>query len=125
MVPGVAAVGRGIIKTAEASGEALTLGQRLATFGSNTMDEAKAISGLENSLLNYTVRGAQNAGKVGEVVEITSASLGVLTSGYGLVSSAVDALDNDGAGDSATGVDGARSILDGGGLFDLARHVFP
>lgn len=125
MVPGVAAVGRGIIKTAEASGEALTLGQRLAAFGHNTMEEAKAISGLENSLLNYTVRGAQSAGKVGEIVEITSASLGVLTSGYGLVSSAVDALDNDGASDTATGVDGARSILDGGALFDLARHVFP
>ncbi|MGW5654059.1 hypothetical protein [Streptomyces humi] len=56
-------------------------------------------------------------------MEITSASLGV-TAGYGLVSSAADELDNDGAKDGGTGIDGVRSILDGGALIDLARHVF-
>jgi hypothetical protein len=58
------------------------------------------------------------------VVEITSASPGVVTAGHGLVSSPVDALANDSAKDSGTGIHGARSILDGGALIDLAQYVF-
>ncbi|WP_240436699.1 hypothetical protein [Streptomyces sporangiiformans] len=125
-LPGVGAVGmavRGTSAAARASGEALSLGQKLATFGTKTMGEARAISNLENPALDLVVRGARDPAKVGRIVEISSASLGVATAGYGLVSSAVDAFDNDGVKDGSTGIDGARSILDGGGLLDLARYV--
>jgi len=127
MIPGVGAVGmgaRGAVNALRAGEETVTLGRALTVFGSKTMSQAKAISGLGNPALNLVVRGARDAGRVGEIVEITSASVGVATAGYGLVSSAVDELDNDGVKDSGTGIDGARSILDGGALIDLARHVF-
>ncbi|MFF3345467.1 hypothetical protein [Streptomyces sp. NPDC002779] len=126
-VPGVAAVGmgvRGTMSALRAGEEAVALGRVLTTLGSKTMDEAKAITGLGNSALDLVVRGARDSAKAGQVVEITSASLGVVTAGYGLVSSAVDSLDNDGAKDSGTGVDGVRGILDGGALVDLARYAF-
>ncbi|MEU4483605.1 hypothetical protein AB0H94_01745 [Streptomyces purpurascens] len=74
--------------------------------------------------LNMVVRGARDSARTGEVVEITWASLGVLTAGYALVSSAVDELESDGAKDTGTGIDGARTILDGGALVDLVQHVF-
>ncbi|MEU5096864.1 putative T7SS-secreted protein [Streptomyces sp. NPDC020996] len=127
VVPGVAAVGMGVrgtmyaLRTGE---EAVTLGKIVTTLGSKTMSEAKAISDLGNPALDFVVRGARDSAKAGEIVEITSASLGVVTAGYGLASSAVDELENDGAGDSATGIDGIRSILDGGTLIDLAQHAF-
>ncbi|WP_405870287.1 putative T7SS-secreted protein [Streptomyces sp. NBC_00005] len=127
MIPGVGAVGmgaRGAVNALRAGEETVTLGRALTAFGSETMSQAKAISGLGNPALNLVVRGARDAARVGEIVEISSASAGVVTAGYGLVSSAVDELDNDGAKDGGTGIDGARSILDGGALVDLARHVF-
>ncbi|MEU5957279.1 putative T7SS-secreted protein [Streptomyces sp. NPDC047525] len=125
VLPGLGAVGRSLVKTAEAGSEAVTLAQRLATFGTNTMEEARAMAGLENTPLNFVLRSAPNAPKVVEVVEKASAGIGVGTSGYGLVAGAVDAVDIDGVAEGTTGVDGARLGLDGGGLFDLARHVFP
>lgn len=126
-VPGVSAVGvgvRGTMRALQAGEEVVTLGKVLTTLGSKTIGEAKAISNLGNPALNLVVRGARDSARAGEVVEITSASLGVMTAGYGLVSSAVDELDNDGAKDTGTGIDGARTILDGGALIDLAQHVF-
>ncbi|MFG3017942.1 putative T7SS-secreted protein [Streptomyces sp. NPDC048254] len=126
-IPGVGAVGlgaRGAVNALRAGEEAVTLGKVMTTFGSETLTHAKAITGLGNPALDLVVRGARDSARAGEIVEITSASLGVVTAGYGLVSSAVDALDNDGAKDGGTGVDGVRSVLDGGALIDLARHVF-
>ncbi|MGW0474023.1 hypothetical protein [Streptomyces coeruleorubidus] len=126
-VPGVSAVGmgvRGTMRALQAGEEAVSLGKVLTTLGSKTIGEAKAISNLGNPALNLVVRGARDSARAGEVVEISSASLGVVTAGYGLVSSAVDELENDGAKDTGTGIDGARSILDGGALIDLAQHVF-
>ncbi|MGW6644581.1 hypothetical protein [Streptomyces iakyrus] len=126
-VPGVSAVGmgvRGTMSALRAGEEAVTLGKVLTTLGSKTVGEAKAISNLGNPALNLVVRGARDSARTGEVVEITSASLGVATAGYGLVSSAVDEMDKDGAKDTGTGIDGARSILDGGALVDLAQYVF-
>ncbi|MEU9447143.1 putative T7SS-secreted protein [Streptomyces sp. NPDC048277] len=126
-IPGVGAVGlgaRSAVNALRTGEEAVTLGRVLTTFGSKTMTHAQAISSLGNPALNLVVRGARDSARVGEVVEISSASLGVVTAGYGLVSSAVDELDNDGAKDSGTGIDGVRTILDGGALIDLARHVF-
>ena len=127
LVPGVAAVSTGVratVNALRAGEEAVTLGKVVTTFGNKTMSEAKAISDLGNPALDLVVRGARDSARAGEIVEITSASLGVVTAGYGLVSSAVDELDNDGAKDGSTGVDGVRSILDGGALIDLGRHAF-
>ncbi|MGW1877213.1 putative T7SS-secreted protein [Streptomyces sp. NPDC001975] len=126
-IPGVGAVGlgaRGAVNALRAGEEAVTLNKVLTTFGSETLTHAKAITGLGNPALDLVVRGARDSARAGEIVEITSASLGAVTAGYGLMSSAWDALDNDGAKDSGTGVDGVRSVLDGGALIDLARHVF-
>jgi hypothetical protein len=126
-VPGLGAVSmgaRGTVSALRAGEEAVSLGKVMTTLGSKTMSEAKAISDLGNPALDLVVRGARDSARAGSAVEITSASLGVLTAGYGLASSAVDALDNDGAKNTTTGVDGVRSILDGGALIDLAQHVF-
>ncbi|NEC87615.1 putative T7SS-secreted protein [Streptomyces sp. SID12501] len=127
MIPGVGAVGmgaRGAVNALRAGEETVTLGRALTAFGSETMSQAKAISGLGNPALNLVVRGARDSARVGEIVEITSASVGVGTAGIGLVSSAVDELDNDVVGDGSTGIDGVRSVLDGGALIDLARYAF-
>ncbi|MEU1304072.1 MULTISPECIES: hypothetical protein [Streptomyces] len=126
-LPGVGAVGAGIRETVtsvRASGEVLPLGQKLASVGIKTMSEARAISGLENPVLDLVVRGAREPVKAGRVVEISSASLGVATAGYGLLSGAVNAVDSDALQAGATGIDGVRSVLDFGGILDLAGHVF-
>ncbi|WP_225858786.1 hypothetical protein [Streptomyces albicerus] len=126
MLPGVGAAGKGVMAAVRATGEAgevITLGQRAARFGTATMEQAKSISALDNSLLNFTIRGAR-AEQTIRSVEVTSASIGVATAGFGLVMKAVDA-DDDGIKDgSVAGIDGARLGIDGGALVDLARHVF-
>ncbi|GAA3087414.1 putative T7SS-secreted protein [Streptomyces rectiviolaceus] len=128
MAPGLSAIvkgGAGAVRSLSAGAEAVTLGQRLTTVGTKTVDEARAISRLGNPFLDFTVRGASDAEKAGRVVEVTSSSLGVATAGYGLAVSAAEALDNDTATGGTTGVDGVRLGLDSGGLIDLARHAFP
>nr|WP_241266997.1 hypothetical protein [Streptomyces scabichelini] len=125
-LPGVGAVGKGVMAGVRATGEAgaaITLGQRVARFGTVTMEQAKSISALDNSLLSATIQGAR-AERTIRSVEVTSASIGVATAGFGLVMKAVDA-DDDGIKDgSVAGIDGARLGIDGGALVDLARHVF-
>lgn len=128
MAPGLSAVVKGgtvAVRSLSGGAEAVALGQRLTTVGTKTMDEARAISQLGNPLLAITVRGAPDVEKAGEIVEMTSSSLGVATAGYGLAAGAAEALDNDTAKDGTTGVDGVRLGLDCGGLIDLARHAFP
>ncbi|MFF1651987.1 hypothetical protein [Streptomyces sp. NPDC058255] len=126
MVPGIAAVGKGAAAAVRATGEAgeaLTIGQRAIRFGSSSMEHAKALSDLDNALLGFTFRGAR-AAQVTKAVEVTSASVGVTTAGFGLAMTAVDT-DHDGIKDgSVAGIDGARLGLDAGALFDIARHVF-
>jgi len=127
VIPGVGAAGMGAraaVNALRAGEESVSLGRALTAFGSETMSQAKAISGLGNPALNLVVRGARDSARVGEIVEITSASVGVATAGIGLVSSVVDEVDNDIVGDGSTGIDGVRSILDGGALVDLARYAF-
>ncbi|WP_328555252.1 hypothetical protein [Streptomyces sp. NBC_00358] len=126
VLPGVGAVGKGAglaMRATGEAGEALTFGQRAARFGSETMDHAKSITDLDNALIGYTLRGAR-AAQIAKAVEVTSASIGVGTAGFGLVMTAVDT-DDDGIKDgSVAGIDGARLGLDAGGLVSLARHVF-
>ncbi|WP_328451903.1 hypothetical protein OG780_25595 [Streptomyces sp. NBC_00386] len=126
VLPGVGAVGKGAtiaVRATGEAGEALTLAQRAARFGTETMEHAKSIADLDNALLGFTVRGAR-AAPIAKAVEVTSASIGVGTAGFGLVMAAVDA-DDDGLKDgSVASIDGARLGLDAGGLVSLARHVF-
>ncbi|MET8134989.1 hypothetical protein ABZV24_24090 [Streptomyces sp. NPDC005251] len=125
-LPGLGAAGKGAATALRATGEAgeaLTIGQRVARFGGGTIEQAQAISDLDNSLLGFTIRGAR-AAQITRAVEVTSASVGVTTAGFGLVTTAVDT-DDDGIKDgSVAGIDGLRLALDGGSLFDIARHVF-
>ncbi|MET9889277.1 hypothetical protein ABZZ47_03510 [Streptomyces sp. NPDC006465] len=126
MVPGIGAVGKGAaacLRATGEAGEAVSLGQRVIRFGSSTMEHAKSISDLDNALLGFTIRGAR-AAQITKAVEVTSASMGVGTAGFGLVMTAVDT-DDDGIKDgSVASIDGARLGLDVGGLADIARHVF-
>ncbi|MEU1120739.1 MULTISPECIES: hypothetical protein [unclassified Streptomyces] len=126
LIPGIAAAGKGAMSTVRAvgeAGEALTLGQRMAAMGATTMNEAKGITRLDNSLLAVTVRGAR-AEPVIKTVQTTSVSLGAATAAFGLGMKMADA-DEDGVkGSSVTGIDGARLAVDGGGILDVARHVF-
>ncbi|WP_369246962.1 putative T7SS-secreted protein [Streptomyces sp. R41] len=126
MLPGVGAAGKGVAAAVRATGEtgeALTFVPRVARFGSSTMENAKAISDLDNALLGFTVRGAR-AAQITRAAEVTSASVGVATAGFGLVMTAVDT-DDDGIKDgSMASIDGVRLGLDVGGLVNVARHVF-
>ncbi|MFF2365900.1 hypothetical protein ACFVU0_24840 [Streptomyces sp. NPDC058122] len=126
VLPGVGAVGKGAaiaVRATGEAGEALTLGQRASRLGAETMEHAKSVADLDNALLGFTVRGAR-AAPITKAVEVTSASIGVGTAGFGLVMAAVDA-DDDGLKDgSVASIDGARLGLDAGGLVSLARHVF-
>ncbi|WP_392966849.1 putative T7SS-secreted protein [Streptomyces sp. LN245] len=125
-LPGLGAAGKGAevaLRASAEAGDVLTIGQRMARFGGEAMGQARAISDLENPLLGFTIRGAR-AAQVTRAVEVTSASVGVATAGFGLAMTAVDA-DDDGIKDgSVATIDGVRLGLDGGALFDIARHVF-
>ncbi|MFF1377035.1 hypothetical protein [Streptomyces sp. NPDC058308] len=125
-VPGVGAVWKGsrtALQAADGAGEIMPLGRRIAQVGSCTMDEAKVLTGLGNSLLATTVRGAR-AEPVIKAVQMTSASLGVGTAGFGLAMKMMDADDDGIKGGTVAGIDGTRLGIDGGGIVDVARHVF-
>ncbi|MFJ6741356.1 hypothetical protein ACIQOU_20985 [Streptomyces sp. NPDC091279] len=127
VLPCLGAVSLGIRETVvglRASEEVVTLGKVITTLGTNTMTEAKAISALGNPALKIPVRGARNSAEVGEAIEITSGSIGLVTAGVGLAASAYDPLDSDVVKNSGSGVDGVRTIIDGGALIDLARYAF-
>ncbi|MFD4544866.1 hypothetical protein [Streptomyces sp. NPDC058466] len=126
-LPGIGAAWKGgmaALRSAREAGEVLTIGQWAARFGTSTMEQARAISNLDNSLLTFTIRGAQAAPSI-KTVEVTSAALGVGTAGFGLVNSLMDA-DDDGIKDgTVAGIDGSRLGIDGGAVVDIVRHVLP
>ncbi|MGQ4389575.1 putative T7SS-secreted protein [Streptomyces sp. SAS_270] len=125
VLPGLGAVGKGsmaALRSAGTAGEVVTIGQRMTSIGASTMEQARAISSLDNSLLTFTIRGAQ-AERAIKSVEVTSGAIGVGTAGFGLVNSLMDA-DDDGIKDSAVaGIDGARMGIDGGAVFGLVQHL--
>ncbi|MEV0528100.1 putative T7SS-secreted protein [Streptomyces sp. NPDC050439] len=125
VVPGVGAAWKGgaaALRGVGEAGGAVTLGTRLAHAGVSTMEHARTISSLDNSLLGLTIRGARAAHITG-TVEVTSAAVGVGTAVFGLAAKAVDA-DDDGIKDGAVaGIDGSRIGVDGGGLIDVVRHL--
>ncbi|MEU8863745.1 hypothetical protein [Streptomyces umbrinus] len=126
-LPGIGAVGKGAfsgIRALTRSTESLRPWQMANTLGTKTMDEARAIAGLDNPLIARAVRGLSNPEAAARAVGATSGLVGVGTGGFGLYNKVVDA-DDDGIKDgTVAGIDGTRLILDNGGILGLARHVF-
>ncbi|NEB60034.1 hypothetical protein G3I61_09880 [Streptomyces diastaticus] len=104
--------------------QSLSFWQRVSVYGSQSLDEAGRIAGLENGLVARAVRCFSDPEKAADTVSLISGVAGVGTGGFGLYNSAVDA-DDDGIKDgSVAGIDGSRLILDNGGIIGLVRHVF-
>lgn len=128
-VPGLAAVGQGIklgagaIRTGAA---ALSLGQKFGTLGSHIMTEARAISALDNPTVAWIVHGARMPSSAPKVIEVTAASIGVASGGISLLGTKVDALDNDGVGNSGTVFGGLEIAgVSSGDLINVIPRVFP
>ncbi|MEV5999050.1 putative T7SS-secreted protein [Streptomyces griseomycini] len=126
-LPGIGAVGKGTHAGFHAvlgSSTATTVGQKAVLFGSKTLDEAKAVAALDNQLIARAVRGLSNPSSAAKAVEGAAGLVGVGTSSFGLYNKIVDA-DDDGVKDgTVAGIDGTRLILDSGGIYGLARHIF-
>ncbi|WP_405932160.1 hypothetical protein [Streptomyces sp. NBC_00827] len=127
VIPGLGAVAKGGVEAVQAvrtGSGALSLGQKLATFGTKTMEEAQAISRLENPVVGWLVRGASDTDEAGRWVAGISGGVGLGTGGVGLGGSLADA-DDDGIKDgSVAGIDGSRLIFDNAGILNLVNHVF-
>ncbi len=127
MLPGLGAAVAGVKGTVNAvrvGGEAVSLGQKMAMFGTRTMDSLEGIARLDNPLVARAVRGLSNPEKAAKAVAVTSSAVGVGTGGFGLYNKLVDANDSGVKDGTVAGIDGTRLILDNGGILDLARHVF-
>ncbi|MCX4666885.1 hypothetical protein OG453_09420 [Streptomyces sp. NBC_01381] len=127
MVPGLVAVIKGGVKavdTVRRSTQLMSLGQRMATVGTKTMDEARTIAALDNRLIAHVVRGCSDPAKAAKAVASGSGALGVGTANFGLIDSAMDGDDTKVKDGAVAGIDGARLGLDSGGLLSLARHAF-
>ncbi|MDI3097689.1 MULTISPECIES: putative T7SS-secreted protein [Streptomyces] len=126
-LPGLGAVANGGVRATRAirtGSESLGFWQKAATYGSESLEEAKHISGLENPVIARAVRGFSDPAKAAHAVVATSAVTGVATSGFGLYGKAVDAKEDNVRSGTVAGIDGSRLILDSGGVIDLVRHVF-
>ncbi|MEV0119587.1 putative T7SS-secreted protein [Streptomyces sp. NPDC050844] len=127
MVPGLVAVVKGGVKavdTVRRSTQLMSLGQRMATVGTKTMDEARAIAAQDNRLIAHVVRGCSDPAKAAKAIASGSGALGVGTANFGLIDSAMDGDDTKVKDGAVAGIDGARLGLDSGGLLSLARHAF-
>jgi hypothetical protein len=125
-LPGVGAVSKGAatgIQAVSRSGPAPTLGQKVSLYGSATMDEAKAIAGLENTIVMRSVRGLSNPQAAAQTVSTASASVGVATAGFGIVNKLADADENKYKDGTVAGIDGARLAIDSGSLWSLIQYV--
>ncbi|MEU6098722.1 hypothetical protein [Streptomyces sp. NPDC047079] len=93
----------------------MSVGQFLGRFADDTVRAAGRIVTADsfNPVGDLVARAAGGSQAVRAGMDSVSPVAGVVTSGYGLAADAVDALQSDGGGNSATGVDAART-----GLFD-------
>ncbi|MBQ1094523.1 hypothetical protein KBY55_00025 [Streptomyces sp. b94] len=126
-LPGLGAAAKGSIEATDAIQTGIqTLGfwQKVAVYGSKSVDEAGRILGLENRLVARAVRGFSNPEKAAKAVASASGLTGVATGGFGLYNKAVDADDGGIKDATVAGIDGSRLILDNGGIIALVRHVF-
>ncbi|QQM43016.1 hypothetical protein [Streptomyces liliifuscus] len=126
-LPGIGAVVKGGVEATHAiraGSQSLGFWQRAATYGTKTLDEAGAITSLDNPLIARAVRGLSNPEAAAKAVSATSGGVGAGTGGFGLYNKVVDA-DDDGIKSGATaGIDGTRLVVDNGGILNLVRHVF-
>ncbi|MGW7278960.1 putative T7SS-secreted protein [Streptomyces sp. NPDC054844] len=126
-LPGVAAVSKGSFEATRAirrSGQVFDFWQKAGTYGSKVIDEAGAITNLENSMIARAVRGFSDPSRAAKAIAGTSGLTGVGTGGFGLYNKAVDAEEDGIKAGTVASVDGSRLILDSGGLVDIARYVF-
>ncbi|MGW7270598.1 putative T7SS-secreted protein [Streptomyces sp. NPDC054864] len=117
VVPGLGAVvkgGRAATQAVRAGTGAMSLGQKLATYGTHTLDAGKDIARLGNPLINAVVTSET----VAENVAVTSGALGLATAGYGFFD------DDEGRAEATTKVDGGRLLLDLPGIPTIARFAF-
>lgn len=126
-IPGIGAVVggvKGLTNVVRTGTEALTLGQKMSTLSVKTLESMQGISRLENPLVARAVRGLSNPQAAAKAAAVTSGALGVGTAGFGLYSKVVDADDNKYKDGTVAGIDGARLVIDNGGILDLVRHAF-
>jgi hypothetical protein len=124
--PGLGAVAKGAVTGIQAIGrsaETLSLGQKFAVYGTRTMDEAKAVAGLDNALVARAVRGAGNPAAAAKAVSGVSGVAGVGTAGFGLYNKAADADASPYKDGTVAGIDGSRLVLDSGGVWTLVQHL--
>ncbi|MFK4065657.1 putative T7SS-secreted protein [Streptomyces sp. NPDC029674] len=117
MVPGLGAVikgGRTATQAVRAGAGAMSLGQKMTTYGTHTLDAGKDIARLGNPLVNAIVTSDVAATNVAT----TSGALGLGTAGYGLID------DDEGRAEASTKVDGGRLLLDLPGIPTIARFAF-
>ncbi|WP_240634457.1 MULTISPECIES: putative T7SS-secreted protein [Streptomyces] len=126
--PGLGAVvggARGLRGAIRTGSEALTLGQKFATFGTKTMESMQGIARLDNPLTARGVRGlGLNPDTAAKAVAATSGLVGVGTGGFGLYNKVADADDSKYKDGTVAGIDGTRLVIDNGGILNLVRHVF-
>ncbi|MFG2653157.1 hypothetical protein [Streptomyces sp. NPDC048436] len=117
IAPGIGAVikgGRAATQAVRAGTGAMSLGQKLATYGTQTLDAGEGAVQLGNPLVNAMVTSETAA----DNVAATSGALGLATSGYGLFD------DDEDRAEVTTKVDGGRLLLDLPGLPTIARFAF-
>lgn len=120
-VPGVGVVAKGAVgltRAARTGGTALSLGQKMATFGSRASEGARDMSNVANPLLERVFRGTSNPGVVVDSIAKGSAGIGLVTAGYGLAS------EDEIKGQVGTGIDGARLGIDLPAVPGLLRAAF-
>ncbi|MEV6758764.1 putative T7SS-secreted protein [Streptomyces sp. NPDC051214] len=108
-VPGVGVVAKGAVGLTHATrtgGTALSLGQKMATFGSKASEGARDMSSVANPLLERVFRGTSSPAVVVDSIGKGSAGIGLVTAGYGLAS------EDEIKGQVGTGIDGARLGID-------------
>ncbi|WP_055569028.1 putative T7SS-secreted protein [Streptomyces atriruber] len=118
VIPGLGAVvkgGRTATQAVRAGAGAMSLGQKVATYGTHTWDAAKGIGGLANPLIDAMVTSERAATNVGA----TSGAMGLVTAVYGLAD------DDEGRSEASTKVDGGRLLIDLPGIPAIARFAFP
>ncbi|MFI8874147.1 putative T7SS-secreted protein [Streptomyces sp. NPDC055243] len=114
VAPGLSAVvkgGRVATRAVRAGTGAMSLGQKLATYGTQTLDAGKDVIQLGNPLIKAAVTSETAA----ENVAVTSGAMGLATSGYGFFD------DDEGRAEVTTRVDGGRLLLDVPGIPFIAR----
>ncbi|AZM54091.1 hypothetical protein DMA15_17185 [Streptomyces sp. WAC 01529] len=121
MVPGLGAAARGGIEatqTIRGGSEVLTLGQKMAKYGTAVSEKADEVSNLGNPLLQRVFSWSGNPPVWTDSVAKASSGIGLVTAGYGLFD------DDERRGEVGTGIDGTRLGIDIPGFPATARYLF-